>query len=221
MALVTVVSGYIDIPDHPRGSADYQALGAKLEDAVGSVPMVVGGGTVEDTWLAKTIRASRQNISHSVADNPAKNTLAYHCVQHEKFSWLKGAFDQDVDNTQMFVWIDYGILHVSGVTPEIIKDYLVKAQDFARITIPGCWRKPFAISPQTPCWRFCGGLLAVPRVLVTPFARMAMAVAMRTMEATSNIDWEVNTLARVEEHNVLPIVWYAADHNETMFTNAP
>lgn len=217
MALVKVVSGYVEIPDHPRGPHDYVALGAQLEDAVSPVPMVVGEQAVEDTWLANALRG-QANITHSVSDNVEKNTLAYHCVQHQKFTWLANALTQDDDPADVYVWIDYGIMHVPGVTAAVIQKYLSIIPDYgSQIMIPGCWPKG-DVGREHPCWRFCGGLMAVPRPLVKIFARLAMGTAISQISQTRNVEWEVNTLARLEQSDQLPIKWYKADHDATMFT---
>lgn len=224
MASVVVISGYIEIPDHPRGTADYRALGLQLEQAVHDVgvPMVVADQEkVEDTWLARYLHKPA-NITHSIADNPEKNTLAYHCVQHQKFQWIATASQAEPDAT-VIVWIDYGIMGaIPGVTAAVIQKYLERAGDYgAAVTLPGCWAKPKDVDPKFPCWRFCGGLMAVPKPLVRPFTQGAMGTAVRHIQQTQNVDWEVNTVARFEQTGLVPMAWYKADHNETMFTAAP
>jgi len=216
-----VVSGYIGIPNHPRGTADYIALGDELEGIVSaaSIPMIVGGGTVEETFLYKI--ASVRAKTHAVADNPAKNTLAYHCVMHQKFVWLWQALDTYTDQADPLVWIDYGILHVPGVTAAVIADFLKRVVDYGVVTMPGCWPKRQEVPTDSPCWRFCGGLMVVPRTLLKAFCTMALATAFDRLVQTGHLDWEVNTLARLELLDQVPIVWYQADHNETMFTKAP
>ncbi len=223
MAPVTVVSGFIEIPDHPRGLADYKALGEGLEAAVQcvGVPMVVADQEkVGDTFLAQYLKAV-PNPAHAVGDNPEKNTLAYHCVQHQKFVWLSAAAAQDSDNTSVFVWIDYGILHVPGVTVAVIQRYLERIGDYgSSVILPGCWPKG-DVRHETPCWRFCGGLMAVPAPLVKTFTRGVMGTAARQIMTTRTVEWEVNTLARFEQGGLVPMTWYQADHNETMFDNLP
>jgi hypothetical protein len=216
-----VVSGYIDIPNHPRPAADYKALGAKLEDIVSAAgfPMIVGGGTVEETFLYQV--ASDRVETHAVADNPAKNTLAYHCVMHQKFIWLWQALDTHTDQVGPLVWIDYGILHVPGVTAAVITDFLKRVVDYGVVTLPGCWPKRQEVPTDHPCWRFCGGLMVVPCSMVKPFCTMAFSTVFDRLAKTRHLDWEVNTLARLELLDQVPIIWYQADHNETMFTKAP
>ncbi len=222
MARVKVVTGYIPLKDHPIAIQDYWAYGDKLlRNLACRTSMDNTTTTVEDTWLYSWLEHSdRLNMSHSVADNPAKNTLAFHCVQHEKFRWLQRAARTDDENSEILVWIDYGILHVPGVTIEVIQNYLERLTP-TDIQIPGCWQRDEHINQLYPCWRFCGGVLAVPIDLVEYFSQLCRVVAMEHIMKTCNVEWEVNTLARVELTNKLPIRWYQADHNQTMFTNLP
>ena len=223
MATVKVVSGFTEIPDHPRAGADYKALGEQLIEAIGEHEGLffdLPEQAPKDTWLAQWLK-SVPNVTHSVADNPEKNTLAYHCVQHQKFVWLRDALGQDPQPADIYVWIDYGILHVPGVTAAVIQKFLTRIEDYGHaVVMPGCWpRAP--VRHDTPCWRFCGGLIAVPRGLVKSFATLALATTMRQIMTTRNVEWEVNTLARLEQADQVPILWYKADHNTSMFEALP
>ena len=74
--------------------------------------------------------------THSVADNPKKNSLAYHIVQAQKTEWLVcGAMVDPM--ADVFFWIDYGIFHVPGVTSHIIREFLKRANNEQTIAIPG------------------------------------------------------------------------------------
>ena len=215
---IALVTGYIPIQGHPRSAKDYGELGenmfGKLSGDFYIHPFYEG---VDQTWLFKTIWAWGKNVSHSVADNPQKNSLAYHCVQHQKFEWLLRA-KQLSPKTKMFVWIDYGIGYLPGVTPDVVMDFMasIKLNDFA---IPGCIeREGLVINDYWPCWRFCGGVMVVPANKVYQLYKGIKTAVAKHIEKTNNISWEVNSLARAEP-NLPPIRWYKADHNETMFTN--
>jgi hypothetical protein len=213
---VAVVTGYIPLRGHPRSAAEYGALGEAIFKPLASlVPVFPFYEKLDECWMWKYIHAQKTPTTHSSGDNPEKNTLAYHCVQHQKFAWLlKAAIKRPDFDT--FVWLDYGVGHVAGVTPEVIHDFLkrVKPDDFA---IPGCWPRGNAmINDFFPCWRFCGGVMVVPRNRVHKLYKAVKREVQRHLVATCNVTWEVNTLARVEA--TLPIRWYKADHNETMFT---
>lgn len=219
-----VVTGYVPIANHPRTAQEYGKLGEQI-----FIPLVQAGVNVkrymeplEMTWLHKYVSRFKNPPKPMVADNPAKNTLAYHCVQHQKFAWLLKAAIED-PRPDVFVWLDYGIGHVPGVTPVVIGDYLdYVIKNPTELSIPGCWPTTNYqnFDWQTPCWRFCGGVLAVPRQCVHKLHKAVKTAALAHIDHAKTVEWEVNTLARAEIKGLLPpkTRWYQADHNETMFT---
>lgn len=222
MGAVQVVTGYIPIKGHPRTAEEYGKLGEKI-----FIPLVTAGVNckrymepLESCWLHKYVSRAKQQPAPSVGDNAAKNTLAYHIVQHQKFAWLLKAAIED-PRPDTYVWLDYGIGHVPGVDPVVIGDFLDKvvASTDDVVHIPGCWPKDAEkVHMGYPCWRFCGGVMVVPRRRVHRLYKAVKTAALRHIDLTKNVEWEVNTLARVELANTVPIRWYRADHNETMFT---
>ena len=218
MSDTVLVTGYVPIRLHPRSAAEYGSLGDNIFGGLqGDFTTHPFYETVEETWLWKLIKKLGIDVSHSTADNPAKNSLAYHCVQHQKFGWLLKALVSHPD-TKTFVWMDYGIGHVPGVTQDVVADFMaaVKDDDFA---IPGCW--PLAttlINDYFPCWRFCGGLLVVPRDTVYPLYKGIRREVEKHIKQTRNVTWEVNSLAAAEPA-LPPVRWYLADHDQTMFTH--
>ncbi len=172
---------------------------------------------VDDTWLSKFVRSLQFPPRVSEHDNPSKNTLAYHCVNHQKTSWLVQAADEYPD-ADVLVWVDYGIFRLPGVTNKAIYEFTEKLDDKA-IYAPGCWDKPEAVESSYPNWRFCGSVLAVPRKLVDQLDYECRVAARQHITKTKNVEWEVNTWARVERKTKLPFHWYKADHNVSMFEN--
>lgn len=222
MATVQVVTGYVPIQGHPRTAAEYGAYGEII-----FVPLVTAGVNckrymvpLESCWLHKYVSRYKQPPTPSAGDNPAKNTMAYHVVQHQKFAFLLQAAIED-PRPDFYVWIDYGIGHIPGIDPIVIGDFLdrVIAQGDDKVHIPGCWPKdPDKIDFRYPCWRFCGGVMVVPRARVHKLYKTVKATALKHIDLTKNVEWEVNTLARAELTNQVPIRWYQADHDKTMFT---
>lgn len=216
MTKVRVVTAFVPIPNHPRPPAEYSELGRQLRGI--RAPLKAFYNTVEDCWLHKELqKAGAYNLTWSMADNPAKNTLAYHIVQHNKTDWLGAASILD-PYADTFVWIDYGILHVPGVTIDVINHFLeqIKPDDMA---FPGCWGPDQPSNDSHPSWRFCGGLLVVPRKYLHRFSAEFQDRTMRNINLKRHVTWEVNDLARLERYGSLPIRWYQADHDQTMFTN--
>jgi hypothetical protein len=226
MGVVKVVTGFIEIPNHPRTGEDYKALGEKLFEACKPHEVLCFDDPAagwETTMLGRYMY-NVVNIRHARADNPAKNTLAYHCIQNQKAEWLYEAMKQDTANpADVYCWIDYGILHLAhkGVTTKVIRKFLDKIQDYERITAPGCWNRSPTVDPSQPCWRFCGGVIVVPRRLVEQFYKLFRSVMLQYIQIDQLVTWEVNTLARMELLDQLPMTVYMADHDNRMFTNAP
>lgn len=212
-----LVTAYVPIIGHPRGVEEYGELGEKLSGV--PVRKKAFYQRVEDTWLAQYLRLLPNRPSWSTGDNEDKNSLAYHCVQHEKTAWIRQAaaeYDDDV-----FVWVDYGIFHQPGVCNEAIYKFMEGLDDKA-IYAPGCWPKENGvINPFAPCWRFCGSVLAVPRFFIDKLDDEVKHQAKATIAILQNVEWEVNTWARVEQKSSLPWCWYKANHDVTQFTDCP
>ena len=222
--MIQIVSGYVPIVGHPRSAAEYGAAGEQL--AALPFPKKVFYHQVSDCWLAKVLRGTLgKNVTHSESDNPKKNTLSYHCVQHQKFEWLAAAATIDkVADT--FVWLDYGAIGlVPGVTVAVIEKFLRKVENDPIddvVTIPGCWPVNYSFfKDNNPNWRFCGGALVVPRQLVKPLALEMRKVTLKGIENTGNVTWEINDLARLERKTMIPFRWYQANHDASMFDNYP
>ena len=221
--MTTGVSAFVPIPDHPRAAEEFRRLAQPLLQLGLQVPFLVAEGELERCWLyqhlLKNYNMDTAHFSYSIADNPAKNSLAYHIVQAQKTEWLVSAATVD-RFSRVFVWIDYGIFHLPGITTGIIRDFLQRADSEQAIAVPGCWERPYAYEDNYPCWRFCGGVMVVPRPYIIQLDMAMKQEYVRWLNLTKNISWEVNTLARVELlDKSLPIWWYQADHDQTMFTN--
>lgn len=215
--MISVVTGFVPIPGHSRPTKDYYMLGQRLLDA--GVPLITNFDKLEDCWLYKFLDDRKLIITHSTADDPRKNTVAYHCVQHQKGEWIAKAALAN-PSVEVLVWIDFGIFHLGSITANVIKDFLLRVAGERQIAIPGCWPPNHLYDDRVPHWRFCGGVIIVPRYLAVPFDTAMKVECTDWLAKTGNLSWEVNTMARME-HNFyrLPIRHYYADHNHTMFTN--
>lgn len=155
--------------------------------------------------------------------NPAKDTHAYHAVQHQKSAWLAEA--SNMTDAGVLVWIDYGILHVPGVTPEMIGQFLLRAgmAPANRITLPSIWplSQDVLVDSARPCWFVAGGVAIVPRHLAHAWHVLVEAEALTHLRETGQVTWEVNTWARVIQQHPQLFAVYPADHNEKLFTGLP
>jgi hypothetical protein len=218
--VIAVVTGFVPIPEHPRSEAEYRKLGKRLMTA--QVPQ--GEATcmqlemkLTDCWLYQWLEWRGQDFTHSVSDNPKKNTPAYHIVQAQKSEMLMEAARASNPNIDVFCWIDYGIYHLTGMNDQVLVEFLRRAKDEQTVTIPGCWNRDYTYTDEHPCWRFCGGVMIVPRRYVFEFDLAMKQEYIDGLYRTNKLVWEVNVLSRLER-NGFPIFHYAADHDVSMFT---
>jgi hypothetical protein len=216
--MITAVTAFVPIPGHPRSEAEYRELGGRLLSMETKIPLLYAEGALDQCWLHRYLCERGEEFTHSVADNPEKNSPAYHIVQAQKSEWLSAAAIVD-PTADVFCWLDFGIFHVPGITERIIIDFLQRAENERTVTIPGCWDRNYTYDDANPCWRFCGGVMLVPREYVIAFDEAMQAEYRHWLWKTGNVSWEVNTLARVEKRHPDLIWWYGpCDHDESMFT---
>ena len=72
--MIIAVTGYVPISGHPRPEAQYRELGGRLADA--GITLSRWYGTLETCWLHEYLKRRRAPYTHSVADNPSKNSIA-------------------------------------------------------------------------------------------------------------------------------------------------
>jgi hypothetical protein len=222
---VCAVTGYVPIVGHPRTAAEYGELGEMFKHMKHDVyPMYQ---RLDDCFLKQSVdhleELSSRKVTWSKGDNELKNSLAYHCVNHEKFKWIYLAA-KGWPNYDAYVWLDYGIARLPGVTPEVIDACFSRVRK-NELAIPGCWERFDPRVEQTldsnyyPCWRFCGSMFIVPKYMTKDLYEAVRAVARVRLRTTNHVTWEVNTLAETERVlKNLPIKWYKADHDASMFT---
>ncbi len=211
---VCLVTGFIPGGNSYRSTADYVALGEKLAEV--PVPTAAYFNNIEDTWMFKYLRSLPFTYTHSVGTLASKDTLAYHCITHEKTAWLVRAAEE-YPEFDIYVWVDYGIFHLPGMTTQAVVEFTEKL-DNRRLYFPGWWQQG-AITADVCNWRFCGSMFAVPKEFVHQLDAEVRDVARKHIMATRNVEWEVNTWARLELITSLPIHWYRGQHMANMFTN--
>lgn len=215
-----MVTGYVPISNHPRSSEEYDQLGSQLRELT-AASIRSFRSSLEECWLYEHV--SGREVDHAVSDNPTKNTVAYHVVQHQKTAWLLQALDDDPD-AEVFVWLDYGILYQPGVTTAVIDDYLRCIRSSAEIVLPGAWERPQGAKAhdwRSPDWHFCGSSFVVPREIVRRFHEAVREVTLERLTTNGHLTWEINDWAEVERRQLVPMRWYRATHDQTQFTNYP
>lgn len=225
-----IVTGYVRLDSDHRGHERYCDLGRRL--------LSIGATTVAYLDPAAEVRARPGLLRlHAALDrcwywhasegarvsagNPAKDSRAFMAVQHQKTSWLADAVQWTEAET--LVWIDYGLLHVAGITEQAVADFVVRARAAHRgvISMPTIWGPPdFPVSPARVAWHCAGGIVVVPRDLAGWLHVQVEREARRMLEA-GFATWEVNTWAEVWRRNPDMFTSWDCDHDATLVEAGP
>jgi len=172
------------------------------------LPTIVYQQPLSECWLTQ----HHESLGTRVV--PAgKDSLAYHCVQHEKTQWLAKTATHCVGT---LIWLDYGLLDMPGVVARHIVDFYrhVDSHPPKHVTIPTAgWPTDSPIDDSRPCWICAGSVLVMPSLSAVWWNRECVQVA-----TTCRPTWEVNTWAKVARKHPDQVQFYAADHNATLLT---
>ena len=155
-ARACLVTGYIRLDLPNRQHAEYERLGSQLVAAAeaGGHLVNVFGGTVEDCWHYHVSAGAELPLG-----NPAKDSREFHAVQHQKTAWV--AYAAKITDADVLVWMDYGLLHVPGITADMVPRFLERAARDAprdRVGMASIWGAPRSVPGwQTPEWWCAGG----------------------------------------------------------------
>ena len=214
-----LVTGYIRLDLPNRQHAEYERLGGELVAAAeaGGHQVMIGGGAVEECWHWSLSEGAELPLG-----NPGKDTRAFHGVQHQKTSWVLDAAEQT--DADILVWMDYGLLHVPGITAGMVSQFLDRAARESprdRVGMASIWGAPFRRPDwQTPEWWCAGGVFTVPRSMAFAWhdAVVDRAVALRS---EGKVSWEVNTWAAAWCRWSSVVRPWMCDHNETILEAGP
>lgn len=229
-----LVTGYLrlDLPNRSHG--DYVALGESLLAAAGSPAVVFTdaavtvyrrpstGPTLLPTRLEDCWHWQLSAGADFPAGNPQKDTRAFHAAQHEKTAWVATAAEHT--DAEILVWMDYGLIHVPGVTVDAVRAFLARAATQAprdRVGMASIWGPPAAVpSWATVGWWCAGGVFTVPRHLARQWheAVVERAVGLRSRGFCT---WEVNDWAAAWLLHPYLVRSWACDHDASILENGP
>ena len=174
---------------------------------------------VPDLWLTKFLEKLpplQPPLTLEKADNPKKNSLEWHCIQHQKFAWLARAANEDQES-DTFVWLDYGLFSQPGMNADDLQSLKrIRKNDFA---MAGCWGPTPEPMDEYPCWRFLGSSMIVPRADTHRMFELMQAMTRTYIRAMKKVTFEINMFARIEPMlKKVGLRWFEADHNVTQFT---
>jgi hypothetical protein len=179
----------------------------------------------KDFETYKLIHSEQRSLTLPPYRNEKKDTLNYLTIQNLKPELLYIVRKNLGIYTPYMAYLDAGIAKIfkkPAQTLETLEAF--QFQNIPFLLLPGCHPMPSTPpSLQTLAnsinWTFCGGFFVVPTLQVSTFFELHKA-ALSNFLANSTIAWEVNVWTAY-----LPttpgVVWYSADHNDTMITAVP
>ncbi len=170
-----------------------------------------------NTYVAVDNAQSEKVITLPSKRNHGKDTRDYLIVQNAKSEFIKIA--SNILQSKFYAWIDAGIFKIIKDSDNLTTS-LQNIPDIPedKITIPGCWEKGVNLNQINDQinWRFCGGYIIVPSVLVNTFNSLCEKQLKLTLDIGC-LTWETNSFASIEVENPELFNWYQADHNISMF----
>lgn len=217
-ARACLVTGYIRLDLPNRSHDEYQRLGADLLTTPADVHRCVYGGVASACWHWRLSEGATLPLG-----NAEKDTRAFHAVMHEKTAWVADAAERIA--AEVFVWMDYGILHVPGITPALVTAFLERAAWKAprdRVGMASIWGGPPLITPvpHQVAWYCAGGVFTVPRHLALPWHQEVAAAAVR-MRNRGWATWEVNDWSDAWRQRPDLVKAWRCDHDAALLENGP
>lgn len=227
MAIVKVVSGYVDLDLAAHPAPEFHALGKRLGDACGARLQVVWPYVYDDCWLAKeTAGLPPANVRAADRFMTGVEHVRSNTIQHSPMEWMRLVYDQD-PVSDVFVWLGYTIMKQGAftgkpITEAHVREFLEKVERWTPdcIPLPGITgRAPVDVHGNN--WRFCGSTLIVPRQFVVPLERAYKFEAREFVRKHQCIPIDLAIWPAVEANSGLPIRWYGAEYDATQLTNFP
>ena len=229
---VRIVTGYHRLNAH-RSHDEYVKLGNKLLTLPVPITFFCDRGHNFDIrenvevrpaaprgfWLSNMTRDSAVKLPRT--DNAAKDTFAFHAVQHQKTQWLaEAAVDHPFD---MLVWVDLGIFHVPGVTSEGVLSLVYRGGKLPtdKVTLASIWGPPQDVALYSQVgWHCAGGVAIVPGTMASYWHGLVMSAAKELFDSFHRVTYEVNdwTAAWILAPNSFR--YYLCDHNHTILEAA-
>jgi hypothetical protein len=158
--------------------------------------------------------------------NQAKDTLEYMAIQNLKPELLVKALQLGI-YTPYMAYIDAGISKIFRNPDTIRRLETFQFHNIPMVLMPGCHPMPedppsIHILSDRINWTFCGGFFVVPSTKVKILYEKHRAALEKFLEQGC-LAWEVNVWTSYLPHweTKSQVVWYPADHNDSMLTAVP
>jgi len=156
-----------------------------------------------------------------VMRTPEKDTLEFLTIMNAKPELLKLA--KPYVETPYVAYLDAGLRKVFTTDSTLKLLETLRVHSIPLVMLPGCHPiQPRSLSELASHidWTFCGGFFIVPTAKVEEFMQVHLITLGNFLEE-GFLTWEVNVWTAFAATQRDRIVWFLADHNDTMIRGIP
>jgi hypothetical protein len=171
------------------------------------------------SWTYKVCSLYKGNLP--VSRNMVKDSFLFLCLMNMKIEFVVNAVNENPFDTEHFAWIDFNLTHIfkrKEATCNYMK-FLTTCKWKPRfIANPGCWEKGQGMESivDNINWRFCGGFMIGDGQSFLDLFDLYLEHFTVFMHRYRHITWEVNFWAWLEVNAGWEIVWFKADHDDSI-----
>jgi hypothetical protein len=168
----------------------------------------------------KRIQAT-PNLQLPASRNTGKDTLEFLTIMNAKPELLKLA--KPYVETPYVAYLDAGLRKVFKSDTTLKKLETLRVHSIPLVMLPGCHLiRPHPIDELASRidWTFCGGFFIVPTSKIEQFMDVHL-ITLGHFLGESKLTWEVNVWTAAAPAYREKIVWFLADHNDTMINAIP
>jgi hypothetical protein len=162
-----------------------------------------------------------ENLQPPLYRNTGKDTIEFLTIMNSKPELLSLA--KKYVETPYVAYLDAGIKKVFNEPDTLLALETLRVHSVPLVMLPGCHPiqpEPFQTLAERINWIFCGGFFIVPTARVDEFMQIHLQ-ALGEFLGHSVITWEVNVWSALAPSHRDRIIWFLADHNDTMIRSIP
>lgn len=160
-----------------------------------------------------------------VSGNSDKDTLDYMLLQNNKPEFLQKAIELNHFHTNQYVWVDFGIKHVTNFSNDLFMKYIcnLKNNKYENVRV-GSLKSPLLYNNHKDIyinveWYFAGGVVGGSSQSLTIFSEKCREKIKEVIREKKLLMWEVNIWYLVFMENKELFDIYSCGHNNTIITN--
>ena len=171
------------------------------------------------SWTYKVCSLYKNNLPAS--RNMVKDSFLFLCLMNMKIEFVVNAVNENPFDTNHFAWIDFNLAHIFKQKTATCNymQFLTTCKWQPRfIANPGCWERGQGIENIVDHinWRFCGGFMIGDGESFIHLFDLYLEHFTIFMHRFRHITWEVNFWAWLEVNAKWEIVWFKADHDDSI-----